>query len=107
MQEIGERFVIDPGSLHHKQDLRDCAVEVFDRPLHQGLVMLRMVIKDFGFGLAGGAISQPEAVQFILADINTDNVHNFLSTCLVHAASLPPGGTWIPFSMFEKLRNGP
>src|SRR5690606_19358746 len=105
IQRVRQRFVIDARSLHHQPNVTNTGLAIIQRPLNQRRKAISVIRKNLGFDLHRLAISQPAYVQLVLAYIYP-KCHQFSHCLALFMQPHSTGGTWIPFRLSRKQRDG-
>src|SRR5690606_18028016 len=83
-QSIGKRLVVNASSLKNDPYLRRTGFGLIGKPGNQRIVTLQRVLKYFGFNFAFFDITQPAAIEFGFANINSNVVHLSLPLYIQH-----------------------
>src|SRR5690606_24513023 len=92
-QSIGKGFMVNTGSLNNDPHFLRADFGLIDKPGTQRIVTLQRVLKYFGFNFAFFDITQPAAIEFGFANINSNVVHLSLPLYIQHHCR---AGAWIP-----------
>ncbi|MNJ66516.1 hypothetical protein D3C77_625990 [compost metagenome] len=104
VQVIRQGLVIDPGRLEEHFQLPNRLSGLGATPVDQGGKATRLVSEYLGFDLQTLRVSQPQTVQLLLTDVDTDYGH--LSILALFMQPHSRGGAWIPFRIRRKRAGG-